>query len=120
MYQDPPLASRRGTLDRHFSLTTRFDSADSVTRDQILVRSRPCGWSSSADRQIILDRLPHEQADFCLGETCDDIVLWPAIDELANQMRRYFAVMSVDKECHFENEIPVGAGPFMYSWPGWR
>ncbi len=121
MYQDPPLASPRGTLDRTFQL-------DYAGLSQRMRHPRPNPSPIAPCVDGVRLRIGRSYSTAFLMSRPTSVseklatisFLRPAIDELANQMRRYFAAMSVDKECHFKDEIPVGARPFVCSWPGWR
>jgi hypothetical protein len=65
------------------------------------------------NRKIILDRFSHEHADFRFGEARDDVVSRPTTDKFTNLLGRHFTSRATHEQCHFKDQVSIGARPLM-------
>ena len=79
MHPEPPLGSRKGSLHAPLLLKTRICQPAKLRLQPI----RLCGRHAPINRQIVLDRFLHEEADLRFGEASQNVVLRPPIRRIS-------------------------------------
>ena len=104
MHPEPPLGSRRGSLHAPLLLKTRICQPAKLRLAGLI---RLCGRHAPINRQIVLDRFLHQEADLRFGEASQNVVLRPPIPEFPDQIESHFSTIAFDEERHFKDQIPV-------------